>query len=468
MIILQHIRERISLALLALLPLHALAVTILTKFIAGPGHAPLPYLAFWKEGVAVVLLIVAFVEWIRANGYKHISFDLLDSLLLALGVLAVLVTLLNGVSSKAAFVLGLKYDFFPLVLFFVLRRVDWSEAFKTKAMATLLLVGAIVSLYGILTFFLPVGFFTWLGYSDMHSLFLPDGPLAPFQLIGGSALHRIQSTMSGPNQLGIWLLIPLAVVVTRIVRERGKGKGEKDSSPISLLPSPFFLVIILIALFLTFSRASWIGAFVLLTVGFLMQQSRWVRRKAFFWGLPAALLATVLVAAIFPSVILRLSSTRGHLEKPLAGIRAMIDDPLGRGLGSAGPATNRTSDACVELEKGSDATWAQAHPDLCVFVGGEQVQPAERVCTCPFVTENWYIQIGVELGILGFAIFVAFIVLLLRALRRNGDSLAPFLGMLGISLCALFLHAFEDSAVAYSAFLLAAFFLPAKREVSQR
>ena len=95
-------------------------------------------------------------------------------------------------------------------------------------------------------------------------------------------------------------------------------------------------------------------------------------------------------------------------------------------------------------------------------------QPIGGTCNCPFVTENWYIQIGVELGVIGFALFIAFIIFLLQALRRNEDSLAPFLGMLGISICALFLHAFEDSAVAYSAFLLATFFLPAKREVSQR
>lgn len=463
----QRIREWLTLALLALLPLHALAVTVLTRIIAGPGHAPLSSLAFWKEALALVLLVIALAEWVRAKGYKAIRFDILDWLIASLCLVAVGVTLLRGIPSTAAFALALKYDFFPLALFFVLRRAPWSGAFKTKAMGVLLLVGAIVSLYGILTFFLPIGFFTWLGYSDMHSLFLPDGPLAPFQLIGGSALHRIQSAMSGPNQLGIWLLLPLSVSGLAVYCKR------------SALNVAFF-VLILAALFLTFSRSAWIGAFVLTVTGFLAQQSRWVRRKAVSWGLPALLLATVLFAAVFPSVILRSASTRGHLDKPVAGIMEMIGHPLGKGLGTAGPATNRTSDACVELEKGSDASWAQAHPDLCVFVGGEQVQPPLRpelrsagqpaggTCDCPFVTENWYLQIGVELGVIGFALFLAFVFFLLRALRRNADSLAPFLGMLGICICALFLHAFEDSAVAYTAFLLAAFFLPPKSGVSQR
>jgi hypothetical protein len=37
----QRIRESLALILIALLPFHALAVTLLTKLIAGPGHAPL-------------------------------------------------------------------------------------------------------------------------------------------------------------------------------------------------------------------------------------------------------------------------------------------------------------------------------------------------------------------------------------------------------------------------------------------
>lgn len=446
-------------ALIALLPLHALAVTVLTKLIAGPGRAPLSALALWKEGLLGVILVVACAEvvtqWKREWGGRRWGLDSIDTLIIALVALGLIVSLPTSPRPTPSFLLGIKYDLVPPVLFFILRRVDWSEAFKTKAMATLLLVGAVVSLYGILTFFLPIGFFTWLGYSDMHSLFLPDGPLAPFQLIGGSGLHRIQSTMSGPNQLGIWLLLPLSVAWLAVYCKR------------SALNIAFF-VLPLVAILLTFSRAAWIGAAVVIGTGFLLQQSRWVRRRAFFVGMPAALLAVVLLASVFPSIILRSASTRGHIEKPLAGIRAMIDDPLGRGLGSAGPATNRTSDACVELEKGSDASWAQAHPNLCVFVGGEQVQPVGRECTCPFVTENWYLQIGVELGVLGFALFIAFAIILLKSLRRNEDSLAPFLGMLGICVCALFLHAFEDSAVAYTAFLLAAFFLPSKREVSQR
>jgi len=452
---LQRLRERLTLLLLALLPLHALAVTVLTTFIAGPGHAPLPVLALWKEGLIVLIIALAFAEWIGAKGYKKPTADLLDWLILSFAVLAFLATAFAGVPSKAAFLLGVKYDLFPLGVFFVLRRVPWSERFKTLAMAALLLMGGLVSLYGIIGFFLPIGFFTVLGYADLHSLFLPDGPLAPFQQIGGTALHRVQSTMSGPNQLGIWLLVPLSISALAVYCRK----------------SAFNIVMFLLplaALLLTFSRAAWIGAAVMLATLAILCAPKHRRRKIAAQGAVGIVALSIVAIVLFPSVLLRAQSTTGHLERPIAGIRAMLAHPLGRGLGTAGPATNRVSDACVELEEGSDPSWAGSHPNLCVFVGGTKVQPLDRECHCPFVTENWYIQVGVETGVAGFLVFIALIALLLKALRRNADSLAPFVALLGISICALFLHAFEDSAVAYTAFLLPAFFLPPKRRDSQR
>lgn len=449
------LRERLTLVLLVLLPLHAFLVTVLTKLVAGPAHAPLPALAFWKEGLITLIIALAFAEWIKAKGYRKPAVDLLDWFILGFAVLSLAVTALNGAPSKAAFLLGVKYDLFPLCMFLILRRVPWSDQFKTMAMAALLLMGGLVSLYGIVSFFLPIGFFTVLGYADLHSLFLPDGPLAPFQQIGGTALHRVQSTMSGPNQLGIWLLIPLSIGALAVYCRK----------------SAFNIVMFLLplaALLLTFSRAAWIGAAVMLATLAILCAPQHRRRRIALQGAGAIVALSALAITLFPSVLLRAQSTAGHLERPIAGIRAMLAHPLGQGLGTAGPATNRVSDACVELEGGSDASWAGSHPNLCVFVGGAKVQPLDRDCRCPFVTENWYVQVGVETGVIGFALFIILMVALLRALRRNGDSLAPFVALLGISICALFLHAFEDSAVAYTAFFLAAFFLSPKRRDSQR
>jgi hypothetical protein len=130
----------------------------------------------------------------------------------------------------------------------------------------------------------------------------------------------------------------------------------------------------------------------------------------------------------------------------------MMEHPFGTGLGSAGPASNAVTDTCVMLDAGADTSWAKDRTDLCVFVGGQQVQPMNDVCSCPVLTENWYLQWGVEMGFLGL---VLSLLLFLFVFFKNVRSPAA-LAFLGISVAGVFLHSFEDAAVAYSIWLLVA------------
>lgn len=453
----QRIRETLTLALFALLPFHALLVTVGTKLILGPGHAPMGMLAVWKEGLLVFIVGIAVLEIIRGTGDLRIApgkTDLFDRLILALILLSVFVTAMTHGDWKL-FLFGFKYDFVPLAAFLILRRVPWSDGFLPRAEGTLLGVGVIVALYGIVTFFLPAGFFTWLGYSDLHSLYVPDGPLAAFQQIGGSSLRRIQSTMSGPNQLGLWLLIPWSVCIASLVRKN-----------VTSLLRYFVLACIAIALLFTFSRSAWIGATIiaLLGVGSLLP-------RMVFWRVTAALGALVLIIAVavsllVPSVFIRFSSSRDHYLRPMEAVRSIIAHPLGQGLGTAGPASNRVSDTCVFLDAGADATWAADRPDLCVFAGDIKVQPANRDCNCPFIPENWYLQIGVELGVLGLILYMALMLSILWRLHvlafkapvlslvMHTGRLWVFLSFLAVCVAALFLHAWEDAAVAYTGWVL--------------
>lgn len=425
----------------------------------GPDRSPLLWLAMWKEFLLGVILIVAALEVLETLTMKNVKFkmDVLDWLVMGLVLLGVVIPSSN-------FIFGFKYTLFPLCLFFVLRRVKWSEEFKQRIMNVILVVGGIIAGYGILTFFLPLEFFTWLGYSDLHSLYVPDGPLAAFQQIGGTGIRRIQSTMSGPNQLGIWLLIPWSVAVYYLFRRSsspdggglrwgGMSNGEFHlfSNPLSLT-APLrergnlaFLLFLGLAIFFTFSRAAWVGAMVITVVAGWQYVSLKQGVKVFVAGCTVL----VLFALIAPNVLLRAASTRGHFEKPLAAIQTMIDHPFGLGLGSAGPASNRVSDACVYLELDSDVSWAGNRPDLCVFVGDTQIQPANKICDCPFLSENWYLQIGVELGVVGLILFLILVVLII--LRTWADAQLMFLG---VSIAALFLHAWEDSATAYTMWML--------------
>ena len=447
----QRLRESLALALVVLLPFHALGVTVLTRLVDGPNQPPMGAIALWKEALLALVLVLACVELVMIvrdrrpeTRRKIFSYDVLDVCIVVLALALISATVLVSGLWSPSFVYGIRYDLVPLAAFMILRRVPWSEWFRSRAPYALVGAGAVAAVYALLTLALPESFFRMLGYSDLHSLYVPGRPIAAFQQIGGTALRRLQGPMSGPNQFGIWLavLLPFALSLGGRVRR-------------------FVAPLLLLAIVLTLSRAAWIATAVVLLVALWPQLKR-LSVQAVTVLCIGVLAISITVLLLFPSVILRVESSIDHLRNPLEAAGIMLREPLGRGLGSAGPAHNRVADACVYQEAGSDAAWAVPHQDLCVFVGDEQVQPAGRTCSCPLLPENWYLQLGVEGGWIAMAGFIVLLVLALRRLRSAGSPV--FLSLLAVSIAALFLHAWEDAAVAYTVWFMAAVVLAVRQK----
>jgi O-antigen ligase len=428
----------------------------------GPGESPLAVLALWKEILLLVILLVAAVEWFqqKEGEWSHkFTIDRLDWFAFGLGALAVLVTLMTSNDLRTS-LYGFRYDFIPLIAFVVLRRVEWSRTMRSFVEKVLILTGAVVALVALLTFFLPQSVFTTLGYSDLHSLYVPGAPLAAFQQIEAMGLRRVQGTFAGPNQLGLWLIIPIAIVFVRLLKVVNPLVRPKEILSLwterASRNDALIFVLLCVALLLTFSRTAWIAAFVIVLIAMFLTQSARDFRRSLAWLISVVVAGVTIVVIFIPSVLLRVSSSWEHIARPLEAIEVIREHPLGLGLGSAGPAQNRVSDACVHLPEGGDASWAVGRTDLCVFVGEVQVQPIDRACDCPLLPENWYLQIGIELGILGLALFLALLFSLLWRLKTQSETREIFLIVLGLSIAGLLLHAWEDSAVAYSMWILAA------------
>lgn len=442
---LSRLRHTLILALFVLLPFHALFVTVGTKLIAGPGYAPLAALAIWKEILIAALFVIGTLElWFIERktilqilrGDAHWAWGIGREQGAILLLLLLSLALLPGGTDLTTYVYGFKYVFVPLIFFLLLRCLTWEENFlERKIFPALLVVGGIISLYGILSFFLPSSFFSALGYSDAHSLYIPGGPLSAFQKISGTAIRRVQSTFAGPNQLGLWLLVPWSIALSAVRLDRRRIMA--------------LLVLLAVALFLTFSRSAWIAAFIIALVACVRHMRGSLRVATLSSLVGVTLLGVIFLTASYPSLLSRSISNKHHLERTREGITEMFRISLGHGLGTAGPASNKLSDPCVYFEEGADISWAAGRQDLCLFVGGVQMQPVDRVCNCPVLPENWYVQIGYELGLLGFLFFLGLTLYLLHALRDR-RSLSVFLMFLGVSLAALFLHAWEDAAVAYT------------------
>lgn len=470
---LSKIRERLTLVLVGLLPLHAFLVTVLTKIIAGPGHEPLSVLAFWKEALLGIILLIAVIELLSTSQWKKaLRLDGIDVLILGLLTLAII---LEGVLRLPlhTFAFGFKYDFVPLVAFLILRRVGWSQTFMLQAVRVILSTTVALCVWGLITLWVPHSFMVWLGYSDAFSLYKPHAPLAAFQYIQQTMVRRMQSAMSGPNQLGIWLLLPWSIAVSLLfsnVKHRPKG----TSIMMVALPWVSLLIAFGLCIFLTFSRTALLAAIVVLVVASALSVPMHWRRRFLTMG-GAAFIVLVVVALTVPSVSLRMSSTRGHFDLPLEAMQKMIAHPLGEGIGTIGPASNATSDVCVLLRPEDDPSWAKGQ-NLCVFLGDTQVQPTDRICHCPVLSENWYLQIGVELGVVGFVMYLALILVILVRLKAGSDKqeatgkfsifnyqLSIFLAFLGVSTAAVLLHAWEDAAVAYSVWLFCAIAMSLER-----
>ena len=470
-------RELLTLILLVCLPLHALLVTLGTKLIFGPGFAPFSMLALWKEALLGLILVIAFFEILHALATRRASLnthvDTLDLCILGLIALSIIVTLYHWPVSTGRLALGIKYDFVPLISFLILRRVQWSDVFHLAVQIYILILGTLVSVYGLLTLVLPDAFFRALGYSDAHSLYIVNKPLAAFQQIAESGVRRIQSTFSGPNQLGLWLLLPWSFGVVWFMDAFMNARKwhwknllfwkKHENYTLGIERALAFLLLVGAALFFSFSRSAWIGAFVILVSVIGLSIPREMFRKVITISGVALVLLGIVVTLAFPKVFFRLSSSRGHIEHPIQAWQRMWASPLGEGLGAVGPASARGSDTCVILRPQDDPSWAKSSPSLCVFLGeGKQVQPdpATYTCKCPWHPENWYLQLGVELGVVGFVLFLVLtVMMIITGIKRMGMHPAV-LAFLGVSIGALFLHAWEDAAVAYTIWLLLASVLP--------
>ena len=113
-------------------------------------------------------------------------------------------------------------------------------------------------------------------------------------------------------------------------------------------------------------------------------------------------------------------STSGHIDGLWRGIDALIAEPLGRGLGTSAGVGQR-------------------------FGGAPAV-----------ITENYYLQVGVEMGVAATALFALLVFAIARGLTREsehgGDEIAGARGaFIGLAVGALLLHVWIDIAVSWTA-----------------
>ena len=364
----------------------------------------------WKE---ILMLLAGLMALVLLHQNKKMQI-LRDPIVFAIGAYGILHLVMMGYtftgwsSSFAGLAIDLRY-----VLYFGLVYIAMHLYPQYRLMFIKVgIVGALVVLIFALlqVFLLPKDILKYIGYSaDSISPYLTVDQNQDF--------IRINSTLRGPNPLGAYAGLILALIVAAIV----KLKKLKDK---------WLLVTILlaggiVALWASYSRSAWIAAVVVVIIILAVAGGKKLSPKILaVVGTSAVLLVSgflILGNTKFISNILlhenpsggsSLNSNEGHINSLQDGLNQMIHQPLGDGVGSTGSAS---------------------------LYGNN-----------PTIIENQYLFTAHEVGWFGLILFVyIFILVILRLwkLRRDWLALGVLASGVGLALIGLLLPVWVDDTV---------------------
>jgi hypothetical protein len=427
----KNMRGRISrfalyifLGLLAYMPLHILISTWV-----GTSVGILPLAKVAKD----IVLVIGFLALVAATPWRKIielvMTNRVAQLMIGYGLLTLLLAALRPVDQDAE-TLGVVYNlrFFVMFSYAVLLCQHFeAKELIVKSAKLVLAVSIPVMVFGLLQYLvLSPTALTNVGYAR------ENGVLPFFAIDDKPDLERVMSTVRDPNSYGSYLLVigTLALSVFICTKRRDSKK---------MLAGVIGLVVINLAL--TFSRSAWIG-FVLAALAVVLlghhrpRLTSIIQRHYLTIGLVVVLLFTGFVAlkdTYFVQNVVFHADESTVLENPnelrsrflVESVDAIADSPLGHGPGTAGIVSIRNDQKTV-------------------------------------LNENYYLQIGYEVGVLGLVVFLAILVILgLRLYRQNDNTyvVALLASLVGLSFTNLLVHIWSNEAVAYTWWALAGLLL---------
>lgn len=374
-----------------------------------------PLFKIWKE--LVLALVVALIVATGAyKGLAHIQDKRVRWLFwLILGfagwlVFSGIVQLLvyNQITWEAfiyAGIVDMRFLFFFILCWLVASKSSFLYANWQKL---LFIPAAIVVGFGLLQqYALPADFLTHFGYG-------PD-TITAYQTVDQKEEYvRLQSTMRGPNPLGAYLIIIVTALVVGFWKKLWLQAAMVGGS--------------LIVLFYSYSRSAWLGVMAAVaTLVFVSIKSARIRKQLTLVGVGLVIIGSLIIFAgrntpLIQNVVFHTDDSSQSAESSneqragalQRGVDDVIHEPFGRGPGSAGPASLRN----------------EGHPGR--------------------IAENFYLQLGQELGWVGLGLFIAINVLIVMLLwQRRQSPLARVLlaSFAGITLVNMLSHAWTDDTL---------------------
>jgi len=379
----------------------------------------------WKEVAVVVLAALAlYLAFSNKKLLRLLVARKFNLLLVAYALLFILY--MPFAASQSQFFVGLAINLRFVLMFFVAQVVYFYYPQLLRSLLKAIAVtGVVVASVAILhVLLLAPNFLTNFGYDEpgQNTVGIPPA----YHLVADSGLIRAQATLRGPNALGAYLIIPLAIWFYAFVKHR------------RMALSAFACGVIGLAILMSHSRSAWLAAAVVVAL-ILMQALNFTRKHVSIMLVSLAAMAVLGFVSFDNNVLFRQlvlhdvvslstaqDSNAGHLQATVRGVRDVLRQPFGEGPGSAGPAS---------------------------ALGGTDTE----------VSENYFIQVMQEVGILGGLLFLAsqlWVGLELWRGRADAKVFVVLAAGVGLVLTNLLLHTWADETVAMTWWALAGAALP--------
>ena len=374
------------LVLLAALPFNGIVSQVVPGLV-GTTPTATTALAAWHDALVAGIVAAAAADWLRSMRRP----TWLETAILAMLALGAVYVVVSPVRLTAVYAYRTLYE--PAVLLLAITILARTRGLPSRLVATA--ATAFVSTATV------AAVFTWLQVYSLGFHYLnvyyrePGQPLHWSYLATGLNQPRGIGTLTSPNEFGAVLATALILLaVPNLVRWPGWVKT-------------WLFVACALGLLLSFSRSGMLSTLVGLVVVGVLARDDWARvrrvrslsirqRMSFISPLLVGLILTIYIfntsgatTLVEATVSGSEPSAQGRPASVRQGVLTVLANPLGLGLGTAGPKAARFG---------------------------------ESASSSPILTETWYLVYAIQVGIAGLGLLVATALLILAGLWRSRAS----------------------------------------------
>lgn len=407
----------------------------------------------WKEWMILLFVLIFIYNFAKSRYFWQFTTNksvfALEITFVAMVVISLLISILINKISLGQFVLAFKYDFLGYMIFFLFYHLWFylNKEFVEKIITFYLRFVKVLLVVALIWYSIIVvkpGFFKLFGYDrNANEWMLWQRPPVVYYTQMNHGYVRNQFLFERPITWWFFLIAFWPLFYVKFLRRKTLGNTWHRWWLFAL------------NLILTFSRASWIAWIGELLLLGLLEYRRNIKLYLFKVVLPIVLVVWALAWLLFNDIVMRYFSNSWHIKLMASGYHMFMENPLfGKWAATAGPwshqicASNPNTPICQEI-----AAINKEHeiPDMKWFN-----------------TENQYLQVLVEFGLIIFIMWIAiFTFMCIFGLYRYWISSKtqlkdPFLrvliamsvGMIGLWIEWMMLHSFIDRMVVYPIMLI--------------